>query len=262
MRFFRVLAAFMFALLLVPTGAAVAGAADLHRPHVGTSVTCDGAVLWHFVHNQVPRDSMTAGDLTATFQGAGAVTVTSNKVLSSVRHYDVVTPTSDTLLGASDTIAAGKLVLSHTECVPGVPTTDECATGDVVTITWGDAELGHQWMVPDELVFTASTSATLLPGTYDVALTSTDTYHAAGIQPEQTSEQWFVVLTSGGTEIARTGTIGDLPTELTTITAGVGQVTLSTSTDTAIAHHALWDAGIPWTNPESVEPTSAVFTCV
>ncbi len=261
MRFFRVLAAFMLALLLVPTGAAVAGAADLHRPHVGSTAACDGGVLWHFVHNQVPRGTAAAGEITATFEDAGPMTVTANKVLSSVRHYDVVTPSADTLLGASDTIAAGKLVLSHTECVPGEPPVDECARGDVFTLTWGDVRLGHHWMGA-ELQFSADAPTALPAGTYDVVLTSSDPSHSPGAQAEQTTEQWFVILSAGGTEVARTGTISDLPTDLTTLTESVGQVTLASAVDTATANHALWGSPVPWTNPESVEPTSAVFTCV
>ncbi len=252
-------------LLLVPATAATASAAELHEPHEGTTVECDGQVLWHFVHNQVARTNTTTGQLTATFAGAGVVVVDAYKVLNRVRHYEIITPGGDMLLGASDDIAEGNLVLSHTECIPGEeepPPPDECISGTSVTVTWPDVELGFKNVTG--LVESAATTTSLLPGTYDVTLTSTDVHHAPGFQPEQDEEQWYVVLTLGGSSVGTTGTISDLPTELVTLTEGVGTVTLTDGADGAVATHKLAGLGYTpyWMSPESVEPTQAVFTCV
>lgn len=247
------------ALLFVP--ATTAGAVDLKATHRNTVAVCDGPVLWHFVHNQVSADNATAGELTASFSSAGTVVVGASKVLQQVRHYDVTTESGDTLLNASDTIAEGKLVLSHTECLPGTPPPDdECVAGDVVTVTWA-VELGDptRW----GLYETSSQPASLLPGTYAVTLTSTDVNHRAGFQTNQDQEQWYVALTLGGSHVTSSGTIADLPTELTTLTQSVGSVTLPDGADTAIATHALaFTDPTTWGSPESVEPTTAVFTCL
>jgi hypothetical protein len=109
----RAVLAVAASLVLIP---AAAIAAPLHTAHQGTTVECDGPVLWHFVHNQVTTAD--AGTLTATFMDAGDIVVDADTVLPKVQHYYVTTPGGDTLLDASDTIAEGKLVLSHTECLP------------------------------------------------------------------------------------------------------------------------------------------------
>ena len=249
------------ALLLVPATAAGAGAAQLKATHQNTVVACEGPVLWHFVHNQVNATTTTPGELTASFSTAGTVVVGASKVLQHVRHYDVMTDAGDTLLGASDTIAEGKLVLSHYECMPGTPPPDdECVAGDTVTVTWA-VELGDptKW----GLYETSSQPVSLLPGTYSVTLTSTDVNHRANFQTNQDQEQWYVHLMLGGSHVTSSGTIADLPTDVTTLTQSVGTVTLPDGADTAVATHAL--AGTDpttWGSPESVEPTTAVFTCI
>lgn len=246
-------------LLLLPTAA---NAVALHQPHVGTTVECTGQVLWHFVHNQVAKGDSTPGTITATFEDAGAVVVGSNKQNQTVRHYDVYTPAGDTLLSASDNISGGNLVLSHTECTPGTPPPpDECISGTSVEVTWGDVRLGF-WNMTG-LQETASTGVSLLPGTYDVTLVSSDEFHAPGHQPEQDEEQWYVALYAGGMLVTNTGTVSDLPTDLMTITEMVGQISLPDGADTAVVTHKL--AGQPyeaWDSPESIEPTTAIFTCV
>lgn len=248
-------------LLLVPLTAAAGAAVTLHEPHLGTTVECDGQVLWHFVHNQVDKTTTSTGTLTATFADAGVVAVDASSVLKTVRHYDVITPGGDTLLDASDTIAEGKLVLSHTECLPGVPV-EECETGSTVVVTWPDVRLG--FFNVTGLVESAATSTSLLPGDYSVTLTSTDPVHAPGYQPEQDQEQWYVVLTLGGSTVATTGTTSDIPTDVLTITENVGTVSLPDGADGAVATHLLigLDYSAYWMSPESVEPTQAVFTCL
>lgn len=244
-------------MLLMPV--ATASAAQLHAPHVGTSVTCDGPVLWHFVHNQVNTSTTTPGTITATFN-TGTETEAASKRLRNVRHYDVVTPSGATLVSASDDIAEGKLVLSHTECLGG-DEEDVCIPGTTTTVRWPGVELGQPTV--SGLVESASTSVSLLPGEYQVTLTSTDVMHEAGFQTNQTKEQWFVRLLSGGTEVAATGVIADLPDASTTLTQSVGTVTLTTAVDTAVATHLL--AGqdpATWGAPHSVEPTTAAFLCV
>ena len=247
-------------LLLIPAGAAAA--VDLHAPHQGTTVACDGEVLWHFVHNQVSSTDATVGTLTATFSGDGAIVVGAYKVLRSVRHYEVITSGGDTLLNASDNITGGNLVLSHTECMPGTPPPpppgDECVAGETVAVTWGGVELGNpnQWM----LFETATSPVSLLPGTYSVSLTSSDPDHTAGFQMNQTQEQWYVALYLGGVPVGTTGTIADLPDASTELTQVVGNITLADGADTAVATHKL--AGTTFPTPESVHPVTAVFTCV
>lgn len=247
------------AFLLVPAGAATA--ADLHTPHEGTAVSCDGPVLWHFVHNQVDRGDTTTGELTATFETAGAMSVDAYKSLQRVRHYEVITPTADTLLGAADSISGGKLVLSHTECLPGEPPpTGQCVAGDTVEVTFAE-ELGlpTHW----GLYATSTSSVSLLPGTYSVTLTSTGDNHRAGYQTGQTQEQWYIDLVLGGSVVATTGTISDLPDAMTTLTENVGTVMLPDGADTAVATHALANEPVwPSRTQESVEPTSALFTCL
>lgn len=243
-------------LVLIPTAAT---AANLHAPHVGTTVVCDGPVLWHFVHNQVTTDS--TGTITATFAGAGAIVQDADVVLSKVRHYNITTPAGDTLLGASDTIAEGKLVLSHTECLPGEPPDEElCEVGSEVAVSW-DVELGRpdQWM----LFETDTSPVSLLPGTYSVELTSTDVNHQANFQTNQNEEQWYVELKLAGSSVAVSGTIADLPTDQTTLTQDVGNIVLPDGADEAVATHHLAGVDVAlWGSPESVEPTTAVFTCV
>lgn len=265
----RIGAAFALAaaLILAPS---VATAAPLHEPHVGTTVECTGQVLWHFVHNQVAKDDATTGTITVEFEDAGVVTLDATKVLSKVRHYDVLTPAGDTLLSASDSIAAGKLVLSHTECTPGTPPPppDRCVSGDSVTVTWPGIELGYPGIESPAGVFplsaSAAASASLLPGTYTVSLTSTDVEHRADFQTDQDSERWYVELLLGGTSVATSTATDDLPTEVVTATYSGGTVVLPDGADTVVATHVLagLDYSAAWGSPESVEPTTAVFTCV
>lgn len=246
---------------MLPTTPALA--ANLHAAHRGTTVECDGQVLWHFVHNQVGRSNSTRGTLTAIFDDSGSVIVLANKVLRSVRHYDVLTDAGDTLINASDTIGEGKLVLSHTECLGGEEPPPElrCPLNSTVSVTWPGVELGRPNVAG--LQETATASASLLPGRYEVTLTSTDVNHTAGFQTNQDQEQWFVRLVASGTTVAATGAIADLPTADTMLTQLVGTIELPGGADTAVATHLL--AGQPantWGSPESVEPTSAVFRCV
>jgi hypothetical protein len=98
---------------------------SLHEAHVGaTSETfpqeCDGSenlqpgqVLWHFVLTQTDCSLYNPSDLTATFAGAGQVTVSSSKCVGNVLQWNVITNGNDTLLAAC-TPAIGKLLnLSH-----------------------------------------------------------------------------------------------------------------------------------------------------
>jgi hypothetical protein len=76
-----------------------------------------GQVDWHFVLNQSATNDQT---LTATFQTAGTVTVSPDKVVDTyVLHYDIITGT-DTLLSASTSGDTGNLQLSHI-CNGGPP---------------------------------------------------------------------------------------------------------------------------------------------
>ena len=98
---------------------------SLHQAHVGADSTefaheCaegedpgGGQVLWHFVLTQTDCSLYDPSNLTATFSGAGTVTVSSSKCVGGVLHWNIITPGDDTLLGAC-TPAVGKLLnLSH-----------------------------------------------------------------------------------------------------------------------------------------------------
>ncbi|RKY28981.1 MAG: hypothetical protein DRP74_09380, partial [Candidatus Omnitrophota bacterium] len=73
-------------------------------------------VVWHFILNQV-AGTTTPGTLTATFQNAGTITVTSSKVNQSTQHFYIGTSADDILLSASATVYSpqcrANLVLSH-----------------------------------------------------------------------------------------------------------------------------------------------------
>lgn len=150
---------------------------------------------------------------------------------------------------------------AHTGCgsTPPPPPPQGCVAGDTVTVTWGGVVLGDPSV--SGLVETATTGVSLLPGTYTVQLTSRDANHAPGHQTNQQNEQWFVVLTLAGDVVATTDTISDLPDASTTLTEPVGEITLTEGADVAVATHLHADSAT-WPSPESVEPTSAVFTCV
>jgi hypothetical protein len=77
-----------------------------------------GQVVWHFIINQSSTDDQT---VTATFQNAGTITQSPDKVVDTfVLHYDFTTGSPDTLLSASSSGSTGILVLSHI-CDGGPP---------------------------------------------------------------------------------------------------------------------------------------------
>lgn len=144
----RTIVLFIFAILVMPLSAL---AQDLHAPHVGTTSECPA--VWHFVHNQVPGAEQ--GALTAKFQNAGTVTVSANKVLKSTQHYDIKLDSPDVLLGASDNVEGGKLVLSHVECVETQTTTTTTTTATTATTT--------TTTTPPDTTSTTTTSITTPP---------------------------------------------------------------------------------------------------
>lgn len=108
----------------------------LQPDHQGTASDCGSGVNWHFV--LVNLDPGTpAGTLTAQFSGAGEITVVADKVVAGGRtqHFNVVTPTDDTLLDASAVVVAQskqpgepsgpRLVLSDFSCVEQPPPPDD-----------------------------------------------------------------------------------------------------------------------------------------
>ena len=105
---------------------------SLHQSQVGASSQtfsqeCDGSenlqdgqVLWHFVLTQTDCTQFDPSNLTATFSGAGEVTVSSSKCVGGVLHWNIITNGDDVLLAAC-TPAIGKLLnLSHV-CGSGAP---------------------------------------------------------------------------------------------------------------------------------------------
>jgi hypothetical protein len=61
----------------------------------------------------VQTTAVNSGELTATFQNAGTITVTYSKQSGGVLHWNIITPTDDILLSASTTADGGQLNLSH-----------------------------------------------------------------------------------------------------------------------------------------------------
>lgn len=126
----RRLAAMIAALGLLLALAAPVLATDLNPDHVGAvgstfqqGEDCDtldlepGSVLWHFVLTDPEADS---GNLTATFETAGEITVANGAPFEAdVLHFNITTPTDDVLEGASTDVDGGLLNLSHTCFEPG-----------------------------------------------------------------------------------------------------------------------------------------------
>ena len=126
----RRLAAMVAALGLLFALAAPVLATDLNPSHVGAvgstfqqGEDCDtldlepGSVLWHFVLTDPDASS---GNLTATFETAGEITVPNGEPLeANVLHFYITTPTDDVLEGASTDVDGGNLNLSHTCFEPG-----------------------------------------------------------------------------------------------------------------------------------------------
>jgi hypothetical protein len=94
---------------------AVALSADLNPSQVGTSSSCDGTTVWHFVNNQTGGAG--AGVLEATFSG-DFVSTGPSSVLNNTQHFIVETTGDQTLLGA-ETNLPGRLVLSDVDCEDG-----------------------------------------------------------------------------------------------------------------------------------------------
>jgi hypothetical protein len=97
-------------------GIAPAMAAELAN---GSSQTCSGLALWHFVNNQT-GGQQTPGTITAIFTKAGQTSyvVSSGKVNQNMQHFYVTTEVGATLVSASTNLA-GRLVLSDFSCVTG-----------------------------------------------------------------------------------------------------------------------------------------------
>ena len=105
------------------TASAALGSTSLHDAHIGADSTTfnqecgpgedpgGGAVLWHFVLTQTT--AVNSGQLTATFQNAGPITVSYSKQSGGVLHWNIVTPGDDILLGAVTTADGDQLNLSH-----------------------------------------------------------------------------------------------------------------------------------------------------
>lgn len=121
----RRLAAMVAALGLLLALAAPVLATDLNPDHVGAvgstfqqGADCDtldlepGSVLWHFVLTDPEASS---GNLTATFETAGEITVANGAPFEAdVLHFYITTPTDDVLLSASTDVSGTNLNLSHT----------------------------------------------------------------------------------------------------------------------------------------------------
>jgi hypothetical protein len=96
-----------------------------------------GQVDWHFVLNQSATNNQT---LTATFQNAGTITVSPDKVVDSyVLHYDIITG-ADTLLSASTSGNTGMLQLSHI-CGGPPPEVPEAPASILLLVSAGFAGL-------------------------------------------------------------------------------------------------------------------------
>lgn len=121
----RRLAAMVAALGLLLALAAPVLATDLNPDHVGAvgstfqqGADCDtldlepGSVLWHFI---LTDPEAASGNLTATFETAGEITVANGEPFEAdVLHFYITTPTDDVLEGASTDVDGGLLNLSHT----------------------------------------------------------------------------------------------------------------------------------------------------
>ena len=90
-----------------------------------------GAVLWHFIQNGVDDDAITSGKMTATFADAGTIAdVESYKKAGPVLHWNIITPTHDTLLSASSNVTSdGQFNLSHV-CVGPEESVAESASAE------------------------------------------------------------------------------------------------------------------------------------
>ena len=100
----------LVAALAVP---ATAIAATLHEPHQN-AVTCSAGGSYHFVQNQTEK-SQVNNTLTATFTG-GVVVALQDKVTPGGTYHWTIDGPAGTLVTATTTVAAGKLVLSDFEC--------------------------------------------------------------------------------------------------------------------------------------------------
>ena len=118
----------MAAALVAPVGmVAAATSVPLHQAHIGTVANCgSNGILWHFVLNRL--DSGTpSGTVTATFASGDKSDAGEPVGNGKVQHFWIATGSSDTLLGASASVAdqrgSPSLVLSHWECGEASPNT-------------------------------------------------------------------------------------------------------------------------------------------
>ena len=102
----------LVAALAIP---AAAVSATLHGPHQGV-YTCSAGGTWHFVQNQT-GGSQVDNTLTAEFSITGNVVAVQDKVTPGGTYHWTISG-AGTLVTATTTVAAGKLVLSDFSCNP------------------------------------------------------------------------------------------------------------------------------------------------
>ena len=91
-----------------------AGATDLHSAHVGTS--CEHGGVFHFVENGTDGATST---LTVVFSNGDVYSDTPDKSNNGTNHWFVSSGAGATVVSASTTIDANKLVISDFECRDG-----------------------------------------------------------------------------------------------------------------------------------------------
>ena len=83
----------------------------------GSSQTCDGMAIWHFVNNQT-NGATAKGNIEVTFSGGLVVTEEADAVNKNTQHFHVET-TGDVTLVDAETDLPGRLQLSDLSCDGG-----------------------------------------------------------------------------------------------------------------------------------------------
>lgn len=231
------------------------GVTELHGPHQGVFSCPDGG-SWHFVLNQVSPSITKAGTITAEFSNSGTVTAQADKVLRTVRHFNI--EGAGTLITASVDIGGAMLVLSDFECDGRPPPSPVfCAGIEVdILVEFDGSKIGNTAEL-SSLPLTTSASVDIPAGTYEVLLGSSDSPHPEGQM--QDHEQWRAIFNSTpeaasefSEDIADDGsyTAGDV------LESSGGTVTLETDVTMLTAEH--WAA----TQSGSTTPDSVIPECV